>query len=300
MPSLDLSSPLSAPGRAPLGLVALALGLSGCAMGPSPETRIEDLRVLAIDVAPELAPGERVAADTLVVEPDGGDWLLATWTCTRGADGCAEGTVAAATGAWPGLVLQSGTGTAWVEAELAVAPELAAVASDSPAPLLSQFSLACAPGVCPILDALDQGLMGDAVVRDLSDPFTMLKRLPFAGVSLGLRTVSVSTRAADARHSNPTVEDCSPLKGGAWAVDAGAGLDVRCRWTSPSAATIQAFGYTTAGGWEGQEAADVFEPGVVDYTWFAPEEAEADVPLWIAFVDGDGGLAIWEGSATAR
>jgi hypothetical protein len=272
---------------------------SGCAMGPSPETLIKDIRVLSIEVDPELQPGETAPVESLIVEPDGGAWVAASWTCTRGEDGCVEALVAEQAGVWPGLVVEEGQGIARQTSSLAVASELAGFATDEPVPLVTQYTLACDPGRCGLLDSLLEDGLSEDVLADLDDPLSMLEDLPFAGVSLGLRRVEVSTRDEDDRHQNPTVVGCAPTKGD-WSVEAGKPIPVSCDWSSESARTIQAFGYTTAGGWEGQEAQDVFEPGVVDYRWFAPEQAEADIPLWIAFVDGDGGLAVWEGAATAE
>ena len=48
----------------------LLTGVFGCAMGPSAETLVDELRVLAVLAdKPEARPGETVALESLVVDP---------------------------------------------------------------------------------------------------------------------------------------------------------------------------------------------------------------------------------------
>ena len=279
--------------------------VSACASGPSPETLVDRLTVLTIDAPPEVRPGESIVARSLIVEPKDARWSAISWMCTRGQDGCAElawletQEGAADDTVWPGLVAVEGQGIDWIEQDAVITPFLEEVASDEPLPLIQVVTLACEPGLCDVVEGILDGSSTTEDQAALADPLALLEDLPFAGVALTLRTLSVSTRDDDTRHQNPTVTDCSPIKGD-WQTNAGGSINVECTWESPSSRQVDAFGYTTAGGWEGQSAQDVYEPGVFTYRWYAPDKAQADVPLWIAVTDGEGGLALWEGAATAQ
>ncbi len=268
---------------------------TGCAGGPSPETRIDQLMVLAIDAPPEVFPGETVDAAHWVVEPDDQAWLHASWTCTRGPDGCAE--EAFATESWPGLVLAEGQGNAVVSQPIAISPFLSEFVTDEPVPLVSVYSLACLPGVCPVLDTLHDGGFDEQVAADLANPFDWMADLSFANVALTVRTLSVSTRVPGERVSNPTITGCE-APSGAFSATTGQSLQVRCTFDGLPEERVSVFGYTTAGGWDGQEALNV-DDGTFGYRWFAPKTPEDNIPLWLVLVDDDGGVAIWEGAADA-
>lgn len=274
----------------------------GCVSGPSPDTLVSELRVLAVLAdKPEARPGEVVSFESLVVDPLGYGYDAIAWTCTRAGETCLESS--GFTGrAWDGLVANEGPLEAWLPSSYAVASQLIEFVGPEPLPLVQHWTMACEPGLCPIIDAAlaepaPGSPAGGQLVEQLEDPFSVLETLPLQGVSLGLRGISISTRADGERVQNPTVA-CS-LRGG----DADAPLVVapaerlpmRCVVDGTYDGDAAIWGYTTAGGWEG--ASQELDNGDVDkeYTWIAPSEAtETPVPLWVVISDGFGGVGIWE------
>ena len=138
----------------------------------------------------------------------------------------------------------------------------------------------------------------DALRAALGEPFTLLEDLPMLGVSLALRSLSVSTRDDVERVQNPTVE-CSARDGEPGeplSVEAGGRLPMLCAVSGTYDGDAALWGYTTAGGWEGE--AQELDPGDIDkeYVWIAPKEApDVPVPIWVVSVDGFGGVGLWSG-----
>ncbi len=64
-------------------LLLLVGACAGCAMGPNTETLIDDLRVVGVTLdPPEAAPGQSVAVDVTVADPEEQGAELLFWTCT--------------------------------------------------------------------------------------------------------------------------------------------------------------------------------------------------------------------------
>ena len=281
----------------------LLTGVFGCAMGPSAETLVDELRVLAVLAdRPEARPGETVALESLVVDPLDAGYDVMAWTCTPGPDGCLE--AAGFTGvSWDGLVTAAQPEDPWLESAYFVAPQVSEFVGPEPVPLVQHWTLACEPGLCPVLDAAlaepaPDSAESDALRAALGEPFTLLEDLPMLGVSLALRSLSVSTRDDAERVQNPTVE-CSARDGEPGeplSVEAGGRLPMLCAVSGTYDGDAALWGYTTAGGWEGE--AQELDPGDIDkeYVWIAPKEApDVPVPIWVVSVDGFGGVGLWSG-----
>ena len=286
------------------GRLGLALGLAavavGCDSGPSAETLVDELRVVVMrPVSPEVAPGEAVAVDGAIADPLENGFQRLTWTCTRLGSDCLEALDPAA--AWTGLDLDLDPESGLIESGFVVSPALIEVASDEPAPLVQLYTLACEPGLCPVIDraAADpapDAAEADALRADLSDPIAMLGELPITGVSLASWSVDVSTRTVEDRREHPTLGDCLLTVDGA-PVGASVALETRVEAGCPVDGAVDAdaglWGYATAGGWEGAVAEVEGDPVVADpYIWIAPDAAtEAGaVDLWLVLTDGLGGL----------
>ena len=140
--------------------------LVACAMGPSEETLLTDLRVVAaVAEPPEVAPGEETTIEVTVADPSGAGAEVLVWTPA---------------GRFAGdLVDQRVTGTLPVSDEVGAAP---------------LWVLACEPGLCPMIR--DEGF-------DLSDPDEWIAELPMEGVSLATRAFPVSRERT--RNANPVV-----------------------------------------------------------------------------------------------
>ena len=289
-------------------LLILGSLLLACGTGPSEETLVDELRVLAtITDPPEAQAGETVSTSTLVVDPAEAGYDVLSWPCTFTGEGCAEAELSELSGeVWSGLALEEGlSGTSTLGGSTTLSPGLADFLTEDPVPLVQLWTLACEPGLCPALElAADAPEAGSEAAAELqaalSDPPASLEALPMEGVSLGVRWVLASTRDPGARLENPTVS-CEVLSQDTEepVVAPGEALDFTCFLEGRFTGFAGAWGYTTAGGWEG--ATYLLDPGVtlIDYAWFAPEEVPADpvVPLWVVVVDGEGGVGLWEGRA---
>jgi hypothetical protein len=284
-------------------LLLLLAGVLGCNSGPSAETLVSELRVLAVLAdLPEARPGETVLLESLVVDPLDNGYDAIAWSCTFTGESCLES--AGFTGvAWDGLVGAESPEDPWLPSAYAVPQQLAEFVSDEPVPLVQHWTLACEPGLCPVIDdalaAPEPGSAAASSLQDqLSDPFAVLETLPMQGVSLALRSISVSTRSDEERVSNPTVA-CRPKEGelgDPLSVEAGGRLPLWCDVSGTYDGDGAMWGYTTAGGWEGE--AQELDNGDTDkeYVFIGPEEVpDALVPIWVVISDGFGGVGIWEG-----
>ena len=231
--------------------------LAGC-MGPSDETRIEELRLVALRTDPAAVEvGEGFTLTLTVADPlaEGGEVLV--WSCVPEV-GCAS--------ELRPLAEQLEVG--WMAA--------------GPLPL---WALACAPGRC--------GDLSGVADEDLQDPTGWLQELPITGVSAGFRTVPVaaSTEGTAVAPRNPTLEQVpdEPVAIAQGAAEEGAVLS----FVASGAET--AYGYATSGGFSAPSYG-VSSSGEVELTWFAAEEP-APARLYVVFEDGLGGVAVWIGDA---
>lgn len=286
--------------------VLLLTTVLGCSSGPSAETLVSELRVLAVLAdTPEARPGETVALESLVVDPLDDGYDAIAWSCTFTGESCLES--AGFTGVvWDGLVGAASPEDPWLASAYFVPPQLSEFVSAEPVPLVQHWTLACEPGLCPVIDealaAPEPGSAAASTLQEqLSDPFSVLETLPMQGVSLGLRSISVSTRSDEERVRNPTVA-CRSEEGelgDALSVEAGGRLPLVCEVSGTYDGDGAIWGYTTAGGWEGE--AQELDNGDTDkeYVFIGPDEVpevpEEPVPVWVVISDGFGGVGIWEG-----
>jgi len=263
----------------------MLLVLLACTAGPDEETLVPELRVMALTAdPPEAAPGTEVALAAWVADPDAVDPDVVLWTCLDLGDGCLE--LAA-----PSFGVSSGKLTDGVLSTTRVAPaELSPIVADGETVLpVPTFVLACAPGLCPLVDLVgaEPGTPeAEEAAALLADPFGMLESLPMEGVSLGFGTLDVSARATPA--VNPSLAPAFD------AAVAPAGEQVDLAFTSDGA---EVWAYTTAGGFD----MPVVEPeeGTATHVWYAPEEPGA-ATLWAVALGAEGGATVWRGEASAQ
>jgi hypothetical protein len=263
----------------------VVLLLTACG-GANDETLLDELRVLSmLPQAPEIAPGETTTMDVRIVDPDAGGYRALVWTCTQLGEDCLEDEE----GRTPALAtVEDGRAAVPVTASMA----LAAVASDSPLPLVSVWALACADDACPLLDEVERGDTIDADVW--ADPTDWMSELPIEGTSLALSSVQVSTRAADTRHVNPTIT-VSPE---APSVTPGGSVEVEVAITGELGSEARVWGYTTAGGFERpSDRPNARLEARLD--WIAPATA-GSASGFLLLVDDEGGGVLWEGTLTAE
>ncbi len=266
-----------------------------CASGPAPETLIDELRTVAVLAdPPEATAGEAVALEAVVVDPLDEGFEFLSWTCTFTGEDCLE---ALSEESWSGLVLEDAPESGTISTDYTVSKALSSALSEEPLPLVSHWTLACIPGACPIFDTVRDDDT-DALRDDLAEPTTWLAELPFEGVSLSLRTISLSTRSEAERLVNPTVT-CTPQTG-EMSVAAGEPLMFDCDVTGDFDLEGGLWGYTTAGGWGLDFTPLTAEETTQEYKWFAPDDGGVDVPIWVVIIDGRGGVGLWSGSVAVE
>lgn len=259
--------------------------LTACG-GANDETLLDELRVLSmLPQAPEVAPGETTTVDVRIVDPEAAGYRALVWTCTRLGEDCLEDEE----GRTPALATVA-DGRAAVPVTVSMA--LAAVASESPLPLVTIWALACADDACPLLDEVERG---DAIDADVwANPTDWMSDLPIAGTSLALATLRVSTRSADTRHVNPTLTVSPETPSAA----AGRSVEIEAAIAGELGSEARVWGYATAGGFE--RPSD--RPNArleANLTWVAPDTAEI-ADGFLLLVDDEGGGALWEGALTAE
>ncbi|MEZ4236183.1 MAG: TonB family protein [Myxococcota bacterium] len=138
--------------------------------------------------------------------------------------------------------------------------------------LLPVWFLACAPGLCGDLAAVDEAT--------LQDPASWLQGLPLSGVSAAVRTTRIG------EGENPVIAEApeGPLV-------AAADAEVPLGFTVPGAAT--AYGLATAGGFARPQQ-DVASDGAVTLPWVG---GAAPGRVYVVFEDGEGGTAVWTADA---
>lgn len=267
---------------------------SGCGPGPSDETLVEELRVLAmVAEPPEVAPGSSSGLSVYVADPEesGGDLLV--WTCTNLGEGCLEAAVPGF-GATVGSVSGTPVG-ATMEVTVPVPAEFEPVVADGVTVLPALvWALACPIGECEAIDLAraapdPTSADGQALAALLGDPFGMIGDLPLHGPSLAFQTLGVSLRAA------PVTNPAMTITGSLAEMPVGETVDLRYVVESDDDVTL--WGYATGGGFGAPSTAVVNGEAVL--TWYAPEEP-AEVTLWVVATGEAGGSAVWTGVSSVR
>jgi len=277
--------------RFPIALAAaLAVGAVACG-GPVEETLVDELRVVAaIPDQAELGAGEAFTLTNTIVHPTDTAVDTLVWMCTpTGPPGspCLEST--AGDGGWFATERAAGRTSS---VEMTVSPLLSVGLTEEPA-FVPTWILACEPGLCPIIDEAAAATTADqvaSVAEQLADPVTLLQGLPLVGAAATQRGVAVSSRAQPDRNQHPVIAEgpAAPLIGDA---EVGATFEL----SVDDRGELTAFSYATAGGFS--EASTPADDRGVSLTWFAPEEGEGAVDLFVVVRDGEGGEALWTGTA---
>ena len=242
------------------------LTLAACG-GASPETLVDELRVMAIVPAePEVAPGGMTAVTVEVLDPTGAGGTAWVWACAPIGEACLEA---------PAVTAIDLGGPA--VATITVPGALSAVAGPTPIPLLPIWALAAAPGEEPPAGWTDDP-------ANLANPTAMMADLALHGTSLAVWPLSVSTR--DDVHENPGIA-VTPAP----ATDGSVAFSVTVDGDPP--VDGEAFGYATTGGFTKTSAS--LATGSASLTWLPGDSPAADVLIVVN--DGEGGVATWSGAA---
>ena len=130
-----------------------------------------------------------------------------------------------------------------------------------------------------------------------------MEDLPMMGVSLAFRSLYLSSRPESERRTNPSVscEAEQPTDNGSLSVEAEGRLEMRCAVSGVFDGDAAVWGYTTAGGWEGESQEIDQGDEDVAYVYIAPQEPAAEpIPLWVVIIDGFGGVGLWSGEVAVQ
>ncbi len=247
----------------------------------------------------EATPGETVSLSFLVVDPDGlGVDQLLVWSCTDLGDGCAEALLSARASDWAKVVpiVQEEA-----SASLVIPALLSAVFSEGLEELeLPLFILACAPGACPVFEAVQADPAAgtpefEALAAQLGDPEALVSGLAMDQACLATRDLLVSTRSEAERNHNPLL--VGPL--GPLSLVAGEAQDLAFSLGDPEEvgdtatdATLFLAPLSTDGTFD-QEVL-VSEEGDLTVSFTAPDTLSG-LGLYAVARDGTGGQAWWRG-----
>ncbi len=260
--------------------MTVLLSILACDMGPDTTTLLADTQVVMVRTdPPALGAGQIATMETLIVDPQERGLEVMQWTCTFAGEGCLEPQLAfEESDPWPGLVRED---TGRFEGTLMASPALAEVLGPEPVPLMSVWTLACEPGLCPLFEA-----EGEALMEGLEDPAALLEELPIYGVSLSQRRIRVAGVPLQA--TNPTLSCEGPSEG---VVEEEMAFSCTIEGEFEDQAAV--YGYATSGGWQGQFVQILDGMVRVDYSYF-PSEEPGPVDLYLVLQDGNGGSALWE------
>ena len=277
-------------------MIGLSL-LWACSPGPNPETLIDELRVVAAQAEPaEAAPGETLELSIWVADPDAGSGDLLVWPCTNFGEGCLEAEASAAgDGIGPQLVELSADQPMSMEMEVpaVLAGILASLEPEEVFEGSLLWMLACAPGVCPVIEEVRGGTSDWDV---LGAPLDWLGTLPMTGVSLAYLPLALSFRDPAERPINP---ELSPEFDQPPSALAGEASTLRFLVADIDEEGV-GYGYASAGGFSNTEFA--WRDGGIELDWYAPVDGVAGdvVQLWVVYRAVAGGVAVWTGEASVE
>jgi len=275
-----------------LGLVCIACG------GPNDETLVDELRVLSIITEPpEVAPGDDYTFQHLTHIPSGTAAERLTWTCTFDGTRCVESEVASRIDEWVHITEPNGVE---LQSQERMVPNsfAAALSEELPQLQIPLWTLACTPGLCPIVDAVRSAPEPDteawqALSEALANPFSWLSEYPKNGVSLATKNITVSLNPPEQRNVNPVI-----TREATESIVVPRDDSVALTFTVTDEDPLTTFGYTTIGGFESTRDSAVSGPVV--QTLFAPtDEPPTDSgTIYIIANDARGGSAVWTQSFT--
>lgn len=282
-------------------LFILFLACGGAAL----ETRVDELRVMAIKTVPaEFSPFEATELNLLIPNPTGKSAQVLFWTCTNFGDGCLERDYYAESSENWGSVQSIDNNNPVVTSPLELPPVISGIVSESPADTVFGatflWALACEDGLCPIID---QWLSGTPDIDAMNDPFSLMKELPIEGTSLAFRPLIISNRPDSARIQHPLLELTGPeeitLSGPNDNQDIS--FDYTLNRIDPESDGLF-YAYATQGGFQMNDRFTSLlreESGSFEASWFGTDDLESgEALLMIILENGDGGISFWTNFTT--
>ena len=265
------------------------LSLAACSQAGLDLSLIDDVRVVAMVAdPPEVAPGESATIEVTVADPLRRAPELMVWACTPVAGVCLESSYLALPDRLALLATVNGTAT-----YTQPIPELDLSDDALFEPRL--WALACAPGLCPIIDEarerLEVGASTAALEADLAHPDTWLAELPWDGLHLATHTYRASTAAEGERNANPVYEPRYP--GGTdeqLEIGPGETLNVSFWSGDLNGDNVRVYASTTAGSFPDPDTE--VDDNAARLLYVAPDQPQ-EGDIYVVFEDGRGGEALY-------
>ena len=268
--------------------------------GASLETRVEELRVMAIKPIPaEMTPEDSLKIEFLIPNPPQNSAQFLYWTCTNLGDGCLEKEYTESTGEQWGQVQTIDNENILHQVDFELPPVITALLSQLPgndpfgASLL--WVLACEESRCPLIQDWEAG---QPDLEAMNSPFELMETLPKKGTSLAFRPLILSNRPEAERIQHPILTfngDESPsLKGPEGSQTLPFTYELN-RLDESSDALYYA--YTTQGGFAMNDRYTTLlqsESGEFTAEWFGTEDLEkGTAQLMVILENGEGGISFW-------
>jgi len=273
------------------------LSLWGCGVGPAHPSTIESLQIVAIETDPtEVSPGSSVLARLSIADPAGEGAEVVVASCLYFENRCAEEVLADAD-QWLTLAeLAPGETSVAVQRRVPqAARQVFDVVELSSVPL-ALVGLACAPGLCPIVEdarsALEAGSVPTSLAVDIAQPDRWMIDLPVAGVSLAGKSLLLNEIVEDLpnispRHEARFLERDDPVI----VVPAGGEQEFSFYVDDPEGDTVYAYAYTTLGRFEERRVR--VRDNTARHYLLAPQQ-RGEGQVFIVFEDESGGTSVWE------
>ena len=251
-------------------------------------TEVSDLRIVGLVLEPpEVRPNDTVRIESHIADPQGKGFDLMLWTCVPFDGGCLESLLdvrptVVRDADWT-LPLVNFARVPVEVGNLLVVPGIELT--------VLVWALACEPGLCPLIDEVDDALIApfpdwDPLYARLAQPDEEIRHLPFAGVNLAARRLFVSLETDESeRNQNPTY---TVLQGASTNVLQGGQRETwNLRVVDRQGDRMHAYGFSTAGEITDRQRVTGNE---VEITWTTPENLRQDhVRIWIVIEEEDEG-----------
>ena len=275
-----------------MSLLLLSL-LTGCGLGSSGPTQVDDVFVVAVVVdPPEVGLGDKVRVSVDVADPAGLGVEVLVWTCVYVDGRCAEDTVL-----YPHerMAILDPALDEYVEFS---APDTMEGLGPGDSALVPLWALACVPGQCGPLDEMAVVLDAEGAIllsatqrANLANPSEWAADLGFEESNLAYRTVEASTLPPDSRNRSPVAEArFSEALETVFVASTNEQVDLGFLVSDANGDSVYAYGYTTIG--EFAERRIKVENGTV-HPWFVAPSTPGTGDLWVVFDDRDGGVSTW-------
>jgi hypothetical protein len=273
--------------------VSALLLLWACSEGDYEPSQIEQLQIVDVVVNPlEVSPGQELRLQPFVADPQRRPREVLLWTCTFDGQSCAESLLQNPRTWLHVLELEEDTG----EEIFTLPSEIASWMGDEDVLRVQLFALACVQGLCPAIEqariAVAEEVIDDELRAALLDPPSMLRNMPWEGVSLATREFWISERPESERMQNPVFEPSFIAAADPYLeIERGSSALLSFVVTEVGVPDIVARGYTTIGRFHTWEI-DYDEDTNIHFQLDAPRETGGG-RYYVVLRNSQGGSAVW-------